>query len=129
MSNSSHDGFELVFINKWTLSALIYAKQNSIAILTAFVITLLAVTLLNKIVSPYFHEIYKRLLFYDSALDHLKGVLEMDYDVLWNQPGFCLAFLKFHEAYQTFVTEARSDYSGKISKVSRYNKYTVIEMR
>ncbi|PIO66429.1 hypothetical protein TELCIR_11857, partial [Teladorsagia circumcincta] len=55
-----------------------------------------------------------RLLFYDDALQHLKDVLEMDYDVLWNQPEFCLAFLKVglsrqvttRSAYAKFVISA-----------------------
>ncbi|KAK6746884.1 hypothetical protein RB195_000246 [Necator americanus] len=128
MSNSTSEISENGLLDEWTILALIYLKENWIAIFTALIVTVLVVTMFNKIVSPYFHETYKRLLFYDSALDHLKDVLEMDYDVLWNQPEFCLAFLKFHEAYQTFVSVARSDYSGKISKVSRYNKYTIIEL-
>ncbi|XGW29997.1 hypothetical protein V3C99_009203 [Haemonchus contortus] len=116
------------FSNPWTLDLLSYMRLNVLAIFTAAVISILVMTLFNKIISPYFHECYKRLLFYDDALQHLKDVLEMDYDVLWNQPEFCLAFLKFHEAYQTFLAVARSDSSGRISKVSRYNKYTVIDM-
>lgn len=44
-----------------TLTALIYARQNWIAFFTTFVITMLVMTLLNKIVSPYFHENYSEL--------------------------------------------------------------------
>ncbi|VDO73850.1 unnamed protein product [Haemonchus placei] len=113
------------FLHSRTLDLLSYVRLNVLAIFTAVVISILLMTLFNKIISPYFHEYYKRLLFYDDALQHLKDVLEMDYDVLWNQPEFCLAFLK---AYQTFLAVARSDSSGRISKVSRYNKYTVIDM-
>ncbi|CAJ0602212.1 unnamed protein product [Cylicocyclus nassatus] len=131
MSNITTEEIEtpLIFYTiKWINPVLDYIRKNWIALFIAIVITTLVLALLDKIISPYLHEIYKRLLFYDSALGHLKDVLEMDYDVLWNQPDFCLAYLKFHEAYQTFLATARSNHAGKISKVSRYNKYAVIRM-
>ncbi|WKY03827.1 hypothetical protein Q1695_005074 [Nippostrongylus brasiliensis] len=119
---------KFIFDNWLTNAIWSYVKANFLAIFITVVVALLVIALFNKLISPYFHERYKRLLFYDDALQHLKDVLEMDYDVLWNQPEFCLAFLKFHEAYQTFLAVARSDASGKTMKVSRYNKYALIEM-
>ncbi|VDO94758.1 unnamed protein product, partial [Heligmosomoides polygyrus] len=74
-----------------------YVKENALAIFITFVASVLVITLFNKMISPYLYERYKRLLFYDDALQHMKDVLEMDYDVLWNQPEFCLAFLKVNQ--------------------------------
>ncbi|GMR33241.1 hypothetical protein PMAYCL1PPCAC_03436, partial [Pristionchus mayeri] len=96
------------------------------------IITILSLLLfyliVNRLIANFLDRIYKMCWNYGGTLRDMRKELEADYGDLWDKPEFCIAYLKLHDAYQNFLTTARTDVGGKLRRDTVYEQYAAVNI-
>ncbi|KAF8385688.1 hypothetical protein PRIPAC_74830 [Pristionchus pacificus] len=112
----------------WFVVILGFLFEYWFEILITILSLILVKLLVDRLLSNFLDRIYKMCFNYDGTLAEMRKLLESDHGELWNTPEFCIAYLKMHDAYQTFLNAARTDASGKLRRDTAYEQYAAVNI-
>ncbi|CAI5439080.1 unnamed protein product [Caenorhabditis angaria] len=77
----------------WPYQIFAFLIRHWIAILITIVVLIILKATFNNLIFPTYYESFKKAFGFEKTLANTKKILEADYEDLWHESEFCLAFL------------------------------------